>query len=267
MNLKVESKEQLSYFLGVALNQYEDCTIRIINDKLPVYIICSKISDESTLMALYSDKGTSHVSNVIVNDHESKMEWVNMFYLERLDESYNGMTFTLEVTIKQEVDNLIRDVNIDDESGFYEIEDYREEYLTKHNRMRISQKPISLRSSNELVDLFKKFLIKDDCNKLILSFYTHIKALDHVFMIDLVIDKIYVYGRTLISFIITRPDLGDIEAVCPDDCIFEFKYKNDVNNKELLKILANKIHICYLRCDLVSNHNGVNVDAYSNYNF
>lgn len=267
MNLKIESREQLRYILSTALNQYEDCVINI-NDN--VSIISNRLSDNKILLSLCT--GTKSIGNVVENDSNHKIQWVNDYFMKYLDDDISDIE--LEVIIKQDVDNLISDINIDDDYediiddyGFYDIEDYRVDYMLKHNNMRIRQKPISVKGMKEIAHLFSQFLVRDDCDKIIFSFSTHIRDLDHTFILDLVIDKLYVYGRTLISFIVTRPDMGDIEFTNPTDCVFEYKYKDTSNNKQVVTILKNHIATCLTRCDLVSNHNKVNIHAYSNINF
>ena len=267
MNLRIESKEQMKYILSTALNQYEDCVININKN---ISIISNRLSDNKILLSLRT--GTKSIGNVVENNSNHKMQWVNDYFMKYLDDDISDIE--LEVNIKQDVDNLITDINIDDEYedivddyGFYDIVDYREDYMLKHNNMRIRQKPISVNGMKEVAHLFSRFLVKDNCDKLIFSFSTYIHDLNHTFILDLVIDKLYVYGRTLISFIVTRPDMGDIEFTNPSDCIFEYRYKDKANNKELVNILKKHIATCFTRCDLVSNHNKVNINAYSNINF
>lgn len=267
MNLRIESKTQLKYILSTVLNQYEDCVINI-NDN--VSIISTKLSNDKILLSLCT--GTKSIGNVVENNSNHKIQWVNDYFMKYLDDDISDIE--LEVIIKQDVDNLITDINIDEEyedvvndHGFYDIEDYRDDYMLKHNNMRIRQKPISIKSVKEIANLFSQFLIKDNCDKLIFSFSTYIRDLEHLFILDLVIDKLYVYGRTLISFIVTRPDMRDIEFTNPTDCIFEYKYKDKENNKEAVAILMKHIATCFTRCDLVSNHNIIIIDAYSNINF
>lgn len=267
MNLRIESKEQMKYILSTALNQYEDCVININEN---ISIISNRLSSDKILLSLCT--GTKSIGNVVENNASSKMQWVNDYFMKYLDDDISDIE--LEVNIKQDVDNLITDINIDDEYedivddyGFYDIVDYREDYMLKHNNMRIRQKPISVNGMKEVAHLFSRFLVKDNCDKIIFSFFTYIRDLNHTFILDLVIDKLYVYGRTLISFIVTRPDMGDIEFTNPSDCIFEYRYKDKANNKELVNILKKHIATCFTRCDLVSNHNKVNINAYSNINF
>ena len=61
--------------------------------------------------------------------------------------------------------------------------------------------------------------------------------------------------------------MGDIEFTSPTDCVFEYKYKDTSNNKQVVAIVKKQISTCFTRCDLVSNHNKVNIHAYSNINF
>ena len=269
MNLRIESKEQMRYILSTALNQYEDCVINI-NDNIS--IISSRLSSNTILLSLCT--GVKSIGNVVENSSKQKMEWINNYFMKYINDDISDIE--LEVNIKQDVDNLITDINIDDEFefedivneyGFYDIIDYREEYMMKHNNMRIKQKPIYIRDMKEITYLFSQFLMKDNCDKLIISFSSFIRDLDHTFILDLVMDKLYVYGRTLISFIVTRPDMGNIEFTNPSDCVFEYRYKDKENNRELVQILKNHIATCFTRCDLVSNHNKVNIHAYSNIDF
>ena len=59
-----------------------------------------------------------------------------------------------------------------DLDGYYD-EDYRDEYITKHNRIRILQKPIVINNFTmmEMYDIIEEFMKRDDCNKLIVSFF------------------------------------------------------------------------------------------------
>lgn len=273
MELKIMSKGQLIYIICTTLNQYDDCVIEFNNSNAdrPIFVISNKLADNKVLLSLCA--GNMSVGNVIPNTPKEKKLWVD----DNLNKGYFDEEITVKITIKQDKDNTIKDsnindINLDDEfenvdpEGHYDIVDYREDYLTKHNRMRITQTPIKISNIDQAFSLFQRFLIKDNCDKLIISFYTNIPDLDHTFIIDVVFDKLYVYGRTIISCILTRPDMGDIEFTSPSDFLFEYKYKHKSNNEELFSKFYDMINMAYLRCSLVSGKE-VKINAFSNCKF
>ncbi len=271
MGNKIETQGQLrKEFYNICI-QYIDCVIEIINDnEEKIYLTSTKISDNSLILSLCA-KNKSVGDIVKTNDDISK--WINKYtyFLECID--FNNVN--ININIKQNyIDNIDDEIYNDEEEnipyvenldGYYDIIDYREDYLNKHNMMRILQKPLKIKTINQAEDLFFRFLKRDDCDKIIFSFYTNIPDLNHTFIIDLVIDKIYVYGRSLISFVITRPDLCDIEFIDNHDCIYELNERYEKNIEDILSYFDDKMINCFKRCSYVSNEE-INISVYSNCN-
>lgn len=269
MQLKITSKIHLESILSIALNQYDDCVIEIKHtvSNQSVYITSSKLSEDTNLFSLCA--ASKSIGNVIRKDDKKAIrDWIqlNTYTLQDVE------NIVVDITIKQDQDNSIKDNNLDiddidysdtyniDPDGYDNIIDYREDYLTKHNRMRILQRPIRITKVEHAMSLFNLFLKKDNCNKIIFSFYIYIPDLDHIYVLDLILDKIYVYGRTYISFTSTRPDLEDIEYTCPADTVYEYYGKN---YEEIAHEFFNYVMTCFYRCSVLSNEE-IKINVYSN---
>ena len=153
-----------------------------------------------------------------------------------------------------------------DPNGYYDIEDYRDDYMTKHNRIRMFQEPIKLNEFNlgQLCNIFELFINKDSCDKFIISFSKYVKAADHTFILDLVIDKLYVYGKTFIVFTGTRPDMGENQLKSVHDTIVEYRdYNKDDCMPYLYECFEEVVLSYYDMCRLVADGK-VNINLYSN---
>lgn len=267
MELRIESLRQFNFILSTTLAQYPDCIIEVKYNKseLSMFIIQTSMGDRAMLSITNGRESFGEVFDM--DDNESKMMFIAEDFMSHVDISFmDGEYLTFKITNKGYNENNITDVNVDDEvdeEPYNLINDYRTEYLQIHNKIK-TQEPIKITNYNQANSLFADFLSRDDCNKIIFEFSTEIPHMDHIFIVDLVIDKIYTYGRTLISFIVTRPDINDIRFTNNRDCVCVTPYQ--MNNKSMKKIsekFISRMKDCFVRCDILSEGN-VEINVFSN---
>lgn len=279
MELKIESREQLKLIVKHTLNQYNDCVIELKADNFdkPLFIISTEIPNGDILLSMmvgYHSMGDSFS----VCDKEMKNEWID----NCLSPMNEIVITSIIVTIKQNKDDINDNPSFDDfvdeledefevckltPEGYNEIIDYREDYLTKHNRMKITQTPVKLSGQGKMQAKFQfnNFLNKDNMNKIIISFTTIVPDCNHEFILDLIIDKIYVYGRTFISFVLSRPDFLDeeMELKSMEDNMMEYNSKYKKSHEEIHEIFDKMFDYAYRQAELVSDEK-VNIYFYSN---
>lgn len=279
MELKIESQKQLELIITHTLNQYNDCVIefKVEDFDKPIVMVSTEIPNGYILLSMMI--GNHSLGDAIpIHDKEMKHKWIN----ECLKHTKEIVITSIMVTIKQNKDDIIRSKSFDDfvdeledefqtckldPEGYNEIIDYREDYLTKHNRMKITQTPVKLSSQGKMQAKFQfnNFLNKDNMNKIIISFTTIVPDCNHEFILDLIIDKIYVYGRTFISFVLSRPDFLDeeMELKSMEDNMMEYNSKYKKSHDEIHEIFDNMFNYAYRQAELVSGEK-VNIYFYSN---
>ena len=261
----IRTKEDLKENMCKALSLFPDCTLSL--NKL--YVTSSRINDDNVVISLCHDANI-YLSGIVNYKNYSEIEdFVKNNIIEHVkipDENYYEI-LNINVKIPEELteDDLDDDTYNEkfDPEGYYNI-DFKEDYLTKHNRIRMLQTPIPIANVNDALKFFARFIMNDKCNKLIISFSVSIPSIDHIFIIDLVFDKFYIYGRTMMSFTISRPDCyPGFSIKDPSDHITEF----DKNNKNLVEKLMEDakdyMFMCFKRCSFISDQD-IEIDVYSN---
>lgn len=278
MNFSIKSLDHLISLLYTSLKQYNNCILELKEKNVSdnsIFFVSTILNEE--LRSLSICVGTKSIGNIILTKSQEMLyNWVQDTCNDIFRNEFPSDTLTLIIKNKEvnyeeddydndETEEELEFTNFDPE-GYYDIIDYRDEYLTKHNRIRMLQNPLKISNIDQAIKLFTEFLKKDKCNKIIFSICIYIPDLDHEVIMDINIDKLYTYGRTLISFIISRPDIGDLEFTDMNDIIMEYDYKSKANIQSLLYNFNVIITNCFYRCLVLSKEN-VNIYVYSNYKF
>lgn len=255
MKVKIKTQLQFESVVYTTLNQHENCTITIQdeNSNACMYFVSSKLSDNNVLLSLCA--GDKSIGDVVkINDGKSKMNWIK----ENCRIDFDYADIVVDIPSSQSKDN-------NENAGYFKLNhnDYRKEYLQKYCNMKKYQVPILIENSTDAMELFTSFLHNHGCNKIIFSFSVIVPDLKHRYILELVIDKIYVYGRTLISFVSVRPDMKDITFTCPSDSVTEYFPKNRESDARLISDFYDYIMTCFYRCTLVSDQE-IEIKVYSN---
>ena len=265
--MKIKSNEQLIGILYTQFKHTRDCVIKLFdkNNNKSCYFVSTELPDKKVMLSMgIGSKGLANIIDICDSD---LYRWVKdraeMFDINDKQE------LEIEIIVKGESKQIVeipedieipQDTDTLDPEGYYDITDYREDYLLKHNRMRILQEPIQVHNLDHSWELYKEFLHNDQCNKLIFSFCIFVPyPVNHNFTMDLTIDKLVVFTRTFISFNISRPDIGIEYKDNNQDIIIEY----DENIKNIIETFYDQIKACYLRCSVLSNRE-VYINAFSN---
>lgn len=263
MDIKVESIKQLNDIIYTSIISDNNCTIEMRYINYSCFLTSSDLNNNKILLSIcIKNKSIGNAFNK--SDTRGIIRWIqDNCNLITKDIPLND--FTIKINKDDiKIDNHIEDIEVDfDPEGYYDASEYIDNYLDKHNRIRILQTPKGIKDKNDAYKLFEMFLNNNGCNKLIFSFSTYISHLNHIFVLDLVLDKMYTFGREVIAFTHVRPDMGDITFTSPYDEIVA-----SGNFDELLLTFEEKYNICYKRCQVVCDYNdSVKINTYSNYNF
>lgn len=245
MKIKIENRQQLEGIVYTYFNQYDNCVIKMHEESSDdfFYFTSSKLNKTRILLSMCI--GVVSVGDVVNSDDgKSIMNWIKD-KCNYIDFDVANITAYLEDN-KNETSSKLN---------------YRQEYLYKHHNTKKTT-PILIVDIHDAIDLFVRFLENDKCTKLIFSFSVLIPDLDHLFQIDLIIDKTYVYNKTYISFTTVRPD---IKGYFPgySDCIYHYVPKNNSCLVELEDVCDAELFTIFTRCAYVSKEE-INIYAYSN---
>ena len=258
MKIKIENKNQLQEIIYTWIQQYNNCVIKLYEQNCDdfFYFTSAKINNKSLLLNMCA--GNISVGDVIDIDGKLIMGWIKE-KCEYIDFKYANLTAYLEDSTSKS--NL----------------NFRQVYLKDYSDIKKTT-PILLMEFEDAMELFERFLNNDECTKIVYAFSIDIPDLNHTFKIDLMVDKIYVYGKTLISFSKTRPDVkglfpssttimynGDISNDIPGnvDSMHVYFPKDEENLAYLCDAFTDNILTILTRVMNVSKEK-VNIYAYSN---
>ena len=224
-----------------------------------IKFISSALAACVTLLPFSSCKDEGGVQTIKINEVTHSIFYAPLYVAMELG--------YFEEDIAQEFGYFEDDIEEDEEikipDGYYDLVDYRMDYLTKHNQMKLFQKPIEIETKREAITLFGDFLENDRCNKIIFALSILIPDLKTKFCIDIVIDKLYTYGRTFVTFILVRPDMCDMDFKDPSDTLLEYDDRYIYSKNELITHFSKVISSCFSRCSKVSKEN-IKIEVYSN---
>lgn len=263
MKIKIETRKQLEGIVYTWFNEHDNCVIKLHEESSDdfFYFTSSKLNNVSILLSMCA--GDVSVGDVVDSKNgRNIMNWIQ--------DKCNYIDFGVaDLTIYLEDDKIENTSKLN----------FRQTYLKNYMDIKKTT-PILLTQANwsDIEDLFKRFLNNDSCTKLIYAFKTYIPDLKYAFQVDLVIDKLYIYNKTLISFTTAR---SDVEGFFPGNTLFIFNGKNvndiDGNVDRIYRYIQNNeryiSELCYefcshmqlllTRCMNVTNEE-VNIYAYSN---
>lgn len=245
MKIKILTQQQLEGIVYTYFNEHNNCIIKLHEESSDdfFYFTSSKLNNTSLLLSMCA--GDVSVGNVVSsNDKKYIMDWIKD-KCNYIDFSVANLTMYLEENKNEVSTNL----------------NYRQEYLYNHHNTKKTT-PILIIDINDAIDLFIRFLENDKCTKLIFSFSVLIPDLNHVFQIDLIIDKTYVYNKTYISFTTIRPDIKGYFPGC-NDSIYHYVPKNKSCLDELEDVCDMELFTIFTRCAYVSKEE-IDIYAYSN---
>lgn len=278
----IKTREEIIEIIYNAFIERCDSVIGINNPttKESIYFISSSIDESDILLSLCA--GNKSFGNKFhITDLDGIHDWISDIVLKLLTNEENEVNIDIknkyyiddeniqyfEENIAEEFSYFKNDIEDEEEieipDGYYDLVDYRMDYLTKHNQMKLFQKPIEIETKREAITLFGDFLENDRCNKMIFALSILISDLKTKFCIDLVIDKIYTYGRTFITFILVRPDMCDMDFKDPSDTLLEYDDRYIYSKDELIIHFSKVISSCFYRCSKMSKEN-IKIEVYSN---
>lgn len=244
MKLEIKTQQQLEGIIYTYIHEHNNCTIKLhekTHDDF-FYFTSSKLNNNQILLSLCA--GDVSVGNVMnINNGKDLMKWIHE-KCNYIDFSVANITMYLE-----EENKTTSDLN------------FRQEYLKNHAAVKKTT-PLLIVDCEDAIDLFVRFLKNDRCTKLIFSFKVFIPDLNYTFLLDLVIDKTYVYNKTCISFSTVR---ADIKGYFPSqhDSIYRYTPNNNDSLAELKEECASHLDTLFIRCLCVSKEE-INIYAYSN---
>lgn len=264
--MKIKSRDELKEVITKEMAEYDDFSIELNNDHGSLFISSSLLSEDKVVISLSAvDKSIGIVADS--GDYRSKMNFIEENCLNLI----TGFPITITLIEKIGIDLIDPDDTYDDDEdfeddGYYEIGDYRDEYLAMYEGMKELQEPILIRNADDALNLFSEFLRRKDADKLIISFSMLIPDLDRTYLADLVVDKLYVYGRTLISFVLARPDMKEvmhIEFHDNNDIITEYVQSDKNSINYVTQLFYSRIMTLYAKTSFLSNET-VKICARSN---
>lgn len=275
--LESKNKKELSNAISIAILKYLDCVIEIknINNNSSVYLISAKINNNTILISICA--GGKSIGNTMGTKDYYSVDMCISKYIEKLKYDENTLVSVQpkvdadEAETYEDVeDDNCEDIEIKtiiDSNGYtWSNSDPGYTYFLKHKYMLSRQDPIDVQNLSNALVLFNQFLDMDECDTIVFSFNTKIEDLDHTFMMDLVIDKIYTGNRILLSFIIQRPDAEEfMDYLDPSDSIIEY-VDNDLATSinRVTNEFETKMNFCYVRCCTVANNEDTYIFAYCN---
>lgn len=274
----MKTREEIIEIIYMAIKESYDCVIEIANSytKESVYFVASTIDGTHVLLSLCAGDRSFGNKFLISVDTSDIHNWISeisskLFAEENIvDININDKSY-IESEIPDipgfnyfETDTEDEEDEIEVPDGYYDIIDYRADYLTKHNQMKLFQEPIEISTRREANTYFGEFLDNDKCDKMIFALSVPIPDLKTVFRIDIVVDKLYVYGRSFTSFILVRPDMCNIDFKDPSDTLLEFDDRSIRSKDEIITHFSKVISSCFYRCTKVSKEN-IKIEVYSNY--
>jgi hypothetical protein len=243
MKIKILTQQQLEGIVYTYFNEHHNCVIKLHEESSNdfFYFTSSKLNNTSILLSMSA--GDVSVGDVVSsNDGKSIMNWIKdkCNYID-----FGVANLTLYLEDNKDSDKL----------------NFRQSYIKNHIDIKKTT-PILITEIDDALDLFKRYLINDNCTKLIFSFSVLIPDLNHQFKLDLVIDKMYVYNKTFICFSTVRPD---IKGYFPgyDDCIFRYIPNNEHSLMQLDDECDIRLFTLFSRCAYVSKEE-IDIYAYSN---
>lgn len=264
--MKIKSHNELKEVISKEMAEYDDFSIELNNDHGSLFISSSLLTEDKVVISLSAaDKSIGVVADS--DDHQSKMNFIQENCLNLI----TGFPITITLIEKINIDLIDPDDAYDDDEdfeddGYYEIGDYRDEYFAIYEGMKELQPPICINNANDALKIFSEFLKRKDFDKLIISFSILIPDLNHTYLADLVVDKLYVYGRTLISFVLARPDMKEvmhIEFNDNNDIISEFVQSDKNSVDYVTQLFYSRIMTLYAKTSFLSNEK-VKICARSN---
>ena len=260
MKAKIQSRIHLESVLYTCIDKYDNCVIELKceNTGESLYITSIELPNDTVLLSLSTNKIDRAIGNAInKNDGRSKMAWIKE-KCEFIDFSDNP-DFTLYMPEQQELS--------------HNKLDYKKSYLKSQEEVKKSI-PLKIVNLDDAMDLFCKFLKNNNCNKLIYSFNVIIKDLKYKFTLNLIIDKLYVFSKSLITFVFERerakdasfmillPD-GEIQHNVPRVDLFELDPIDGDNILDMLNFCEMGLLGAFDRCCNVSEEE-VELYVYSN---
>ena len=243
MKIKISSREQLQSVIYTWFNEHKNCIIELQDIYLGgcIYFMSSKLPDDTTLLSMCV--GETSIGDVIsFDDKKSKMEWIKN-KLKVID--FDNANITAQLKSADKI------INVEDK----EYRTYPESYRRVKKTI-----PVLISTIDEAQELFSRFLKNSECKTLIFSITVPIVDLGYVFTLDFVIDKIFIYGRTLISFTTTSKDTD----VFVSHYLIEYTVNDDETTMDLKDICDDIILGLYRRCMIVSNED-ISVYVYCNH--
>lgn len=262
ISLTTNTKDDLKTIIVTSIIIYEDCVIELNNTYSSIFIVSSKITEDNILLSLCADKKS--IGDVIKRGDYDKIE--NIIKTSFIDniEIYNSISVTITPKIDDNIDGELEDIIYSD----YKLDNicsdkynYKDKYLINHNKIKVFNQPLKIKTIYDAVGLFKKFIVNDNCTKLIISFSVYIPSIDHTFILDLISDKMYTYGRTLISLIISRADINNINLKYKYDTIDECNKEKETIDDEIINFYKMAM-VCFNRCMHISTEE-IKIEAYS----
>lgn len=218
------------------------------------------LSSERVLLNLVV--GDKSIGNPVrIKDHKAKMEWIKNI-CGWIDWSCANLIALLE-----------------DDNPKNEDLNFIDKYYNEYNQTK-KNTPTLVKNMSDAFNIFLKFLTNTKCTHLVFLFEVYVPAIKSQFAIELIIDKLFMYGRTFVGFSHDKINkyhynntnnfnsflvLEDnkLKSYIPHDDLLEYESKDDENVKELCEILYSTIKGSYNRCAILSNEE-INIYAYSN---
>lgn len=248
-SFETSNKNELENFIYSTLAMYTDCVIELNNNISSIFIISSRLSDEDVLISLCA--GDKSIGEVF-SDNNSKYEFIRNKVL-RMVKMFNNPIY-VTVIPKEDID-----IDIDDD-----IEEYDNNY--NNHIEKDDQTSTKITNINDAVNLFKKYLVNDKCDSLIISFKVLTKALTYsnYFCLDIICDKVYLKNQnsSLISFIIEIPNL-DVKNRYSNSKIYEFNSNIMDSLISITELFKQFVMSCFMRCYYISKEE-IEINAYSN---
>lgn len=243
MSIKIESRKHLEGIIYTWFKENEDCIIELQDLSLGghIYFMSSKLPDGTIFLSVCA--GNDSIGNVIFNNNKSRIEWIKDV-CDIIDFDKARIVADLKSPNKKK-----------------DIPSYKDNYsYLKTYQKTKSTVPIKIIDIDDAEELFWKFLNNDKCDKMIYSFNIPIPDLDNIFKLDCILDKVFVYGRTLISYATTTDGLNCFAS----DFIIEHDIdRNKENEMHLWDICKEILLALFSRCALVSSEE-IDIYVYSN---
>lgn len=234
MEIKIQNSEQLSGILYTWLSQNHDCVVEVRDVVIRQSIFYSSVSLSDNTVLLSFSIGEKSVGDVIkANDGKARMNWIK--------EKCSYINFSEA--------NLVVNLHTESKALDFSIDDIRK--IT----------PIKITTYNEAKYLFYRFLNNENANKLLITFSTYISDLKYNFKLEMVIDKVKAYNKTILIYFITPSWNLCNELYC--NCISDYYHdiKESVENN--MHVFEEVTKGMFIRCSKVSN-NDIEIYASSN---